>query len=128
MTVWKQKTYTNMVGGREIFSFAECYFHPGRNALGYQDGASIKIIALIWECYAAGCTKTGPQILRSEKIEKKRTRKSPKRAKPGAFWVLERMGRLGENGKRFFTFSTDLSRLPARSACGTRFWSGCGRV
>lgn len=60
--------------------------------------------------------------------KKKRTRKSPKRAKPGAFWVLEGMGRLGENGKRVFTFSTDLSRLPARSACGTRFWSGCGRV
>ena len=57
----------------------------------------------------------------------KRTRKSPKRAKPGAFWVLEGMravadwckqmqnpGKLGENN------GPDLSRLPPRSALDGR--------
>ena len=84
MTVWKQKTYTNMVGGREIFSFAECYFHPGRNALGYQDGASIKIIASICDRYAAGCIKTVPKILRSEKSEKEKTHpEKPKKVGTG---------------------------------------------
>ena len=57
----------------------------------------------------------------------KRTRKSQKKAKPGAFWVLERMravadwckqmqnpGKLGENN------GPDLSRLPPRSALDGR--------
>ena len=30
----------------------------------------------------------------------KRTRKSPKKAKPGAFWVLERMGTVENGGER----------------------------
>ena len=73
-----------MVGGREIFSFAECYFHPGRNALGYQDGASIKIIASICDRYAAGCIKTVPKILRSEKSEKEKTHpEKPKKVGTG---------------------------------------------
>ena len=34
--------------------------------------------------YAAGCTKTGPQILRSEKIEKEKTHpEKPKKGKTG---------------------------------------------
>ncbi len=103
MTVWKQKTYTNMVGGREIFSFAECYFHPGRNALGYQDGASIKIIALIWERYAAGCTKTGPQILRSEKIEKEKTHpEKPKKGKTGCVLGAGGDGAAGREWEKSF--------------------------
>ena len=49
--------------------------------------------------YTAECTKTGPQILQVKRGQKtaKRTRKSPKKAKPGAFWVLEGMGTV-ENG------------------------------
>ena len=44
--------------------------------------------------YAAGCTKTSPKILRPKNSEKKKTHPvhPPKRAKPGAFWVLERVG------------------------------------
>ena len=92
-----------MVGGREIFSFAECYFHPGRNALGYQDGASIKIIALIWERYAAGCTKTGPQILRSEKIEKEKTHpEKPKKVKTGCVLGAGGDGAAGREWEKSF--------------------------
>ena len=75
--------------------------------------------------------------------KRKRTRKSPKKAKTGAFWVLERV-RAGEDGckwmrklaKNLYHLVWTRSRLPARSALdsrhrrpaplGTRFWSGCG--
>ena len=55
----------------------------------------------------------------------KRTRKSPKKAKPGAFWVLEgmrtvkgRCKRMGKTGKLGENQGTDLSRLPARAVRG----------
>ena len=101
----------------------------------------------ICERYAAGCTKTEPKILQVKRGQKtaKRTRFSPKKAKPGAFWVLEGMGTVenGSNqmrkpGKLGDNQGTDLSRLPPRSGLdaahraagplGTRFWSGCGRA
>ena len=51
----------------------------------------------------------------------KRTRNRPKRAKPGAFWVLEGMGtvanrceRIEKTGKLGGIRGTDLSRLPPR--------------
>ena len=67
-----------------LFSFADCFFHPGWNALGYQDGASIKIIASICDRYAAGCIKTVPKILRSEKSEKEKTHpEKPKKVETG---------------------------------------------
>ena len=49
--------------------------------------------------YIAGCTKKQAEILQSQNSEKekKRTRFGPKKAKPGAFWVLEGM-RTVENG------------------------------
>ena len=55
--------------------------------------------ALICKRYAAECTKTGAKILQPENSKKreKRTRFGPKKAKPGAFWVLEGMGTV-ENG------------------------------
>ena len=56
---------------------------------------------------------------------RKGTRKNLKKAKPGAFWVLEGM-RAGEDGSKrmgkpatkAIIFSTDLSRLPPRSVRG----------
>ena len=64
------------------------------------------------------------KILQVKKGKKqgKRTRIGPKKAKPGAFWVLEGMG-AGENGsnqvrkagKLGENHGTDLSRLPPRS-------------
>ena len=60
-----------------------------------------------------------------QRKREKRTRKRPKRAKPGAFWVLEgmrtvkgRCKRMGKTGKLGGNRGTDLSRLPARSARG----------
>ena len=94
--------------------------------------------------YTAECTKTGPQILQVKRGQKtaKRTRKSPKKAKPGAFWVLEgmrtvvgrceRMGKPGNRaeglGLRSAPVSSRQSATGARSPLGTRFWSGCGRA
>ena len=54
----------------------------------------VSSMVLICKRYAAGCTKTGPKIFARPKGRKtqKCTRKSPKKAKPGAFWVLEGMG------------------------------------
>ena len=55
----------------------------------------------------------------------KRTRFGPKKAKPGAFWVLEgmrtvkgRCKRMGKTGKLGGNRGTDLSRLPPRSVRG----------
>ena len=52
---------------------------------------------------------------------KKRTRNRLKRAKPGAFWVLEEMGTVGNRCERMEKIGNlggnrgmDLSRLPAR--------------
>ena len=44
--------------------------------------------------YAAGCTKTEPKILQVKKGQKQPPAPGPplKRAKPGVFWVLERVG------------------------------------
>ena len=57
----------------------------------------------------------------------KRTRNRPKRAKPGAFWVLEgmrtvkgRCKRMGKTGKLGENQGTNLSRLPPRSALDGR--------
>ena len=72
----------------------------------------------------------------------KRTRKSPKKAKPGAFWVLEGMGtvvgrceRMGKPGNRAEGLVSPAgsggsrqSATGARSPLGTRFWSGWGEV
>ena len=51
----------------------------------------------ICERYAAGCTKTEPKILRVKRGKKQRNAPSPppKRAKPGVFWVLERVAAVG---------------------------------
>ena len=71
---------------------------------------------------------------------RKRTRKSPKKAKLGAFWVLEGMGtvvgrceRMGKPGNRAEGLVSPAgsggsrqSATGARSPLGTRFWSGCG--
>ena len=71
--------------------------------------------------------KNGPQNFARPKGQKtqKRTRKSRKKAKPGAFWVLEgmrtvkgRCKRMGKTGKLGGNRGTDLSRLLARSARG----------
>ena len=70
----------------------------------------------------------------------KRTRFSQKKAKPGAFWVLEGMGtvvgrceRMGKPGNRAEGLVSPAgsggsrqSATGARSPLGTRFWSGCG--
>ena len=70
----------------------------------------------------------------------KRTWFGPKKAKPGAFWVLEGMGtvvgrceRMGKPGNRAeglglrsAPVSSRQSATGARSPLGTRFWSGCG--
>ena len=86
----------------------------------------------------------------------KRTRKSPKRAKPGAFWVLEGVAAVGggcgrvrkpgksREGKAVSTkawrkwkdglvspagsVGSRQSATGARSPLGTRFWSGCGKA
>ena len=57
-----------------------------------------------------------------QRKREKRTRFSPKKAKPGAFWVLEGMGtvanrceRIEKTGKLEGIRGTDLSRLPPRS-------------
>ena len=64
------------------------------------------------------------KILQVKKGKKqgKRTRIGPKKAKPGAFWVLEGMGTVGnrcerieKTGKLGENQGTDLSRLPPRS-------------
>ena len=66
--------------------------------------------------YTAGCTKTRAKILRPEKQRKwkKRTRKSPKKAKPGAFWVLEGMGTVenGSNQMRKPSVRTRMNPIP----------------
>ena len=71
--------------------------------------------------------KRQPENFAGQKRAKtaKRTRNRPKRAKPGAFWVLEgmrtvkgRCKRMGKTGKLGGNRGTDLSRLPARSARG----------
>ena len=71
--------------------------------------------------------KNGPQNFARPKGQKtqKRTRKSRKKAKPGAFWVLEgmrtvkgRCKRMGKTGKLGGNRGTDLSRLPPRSGRG----------
>ena len=71
--------------------------------------------------------KNGPQNFARPKGQKtqKRTRKSRKKAKPGAFWVLEgmrtvkgRCKRMGKTGKLGGNRGTDLSRLPPRSVRG----------
>ena len=63
------------------------------------------------------------KILQVKKGKKqgKRTRIGPKKAKPGAFWVLEGMGTVGnrcerieKTGKLGGNRGTDLSRLPPR--------------
>ena len=73
---------------------------------------------------------------------RKRTRKSPKKAKLGAFWVLEGMGtvvgrceRMEKPGNRAEGLVSPAgsggsrqSATGARSPLGTRFWSGCGRA
>ena len=60
-----------------------------------------------------------------QRKREKRTRKRPKRAKPGAFRVLEgmrtvkgRCKRMGKTGKLGGNRGTDLSRLPPRSVRG----------
>ena len=61
--------------------------------------------ALTCEHYAAGCTKTESKILQPKNNGKQKSapRKSPKKAEPGAFWVLEGMrtvkGRCKRMGK-----------------------------
>ena len=59
----------------------------------------------------------------NQQKREKRIRKSPKKAKPGAFWVLEGMGTVGDGCERMGkaqklggNHGTDLSRLPPRSA------------
>ena len=65
--------------------------------------------------------QTGNFAVTKRQKREKRTRKSPKRAKPGAFWVLEGVGtvenrgeRMGKTGKLGGNRGTDLSRLPPR--------------
>ena len=54
--------------------------------------------ASTYSLYAAGCTKISPQILRVKRGQKERNApgKSPKKAKPGAFRVLEGMRTVGD--------------------------------
>ena len=56
---------TGICGGRPVAL--------GKDPLGYQDGASIKIIASICDRYAAGCIKTVPKILLSANSEIEKT-------------------------------------------------------
>ena len=77
--------------------------------------------------YMARCTKNGPKILQDKRGQKQRNApgKVQKKAKPGAFWVLERMRtvanrceRIEKTGKLGGIRGTDLSRLPPRSGAG----------
>ena len=79
--------------------------------------------------YVGRVNKKDAENFASEKQQKmrKRTRNRPKRAKPGAFWVLEgmrtvkgRCKRMGKTGKLGGNRGTDLSRLPPRSALDGR--------
>ena len=58
---------------------------------------------------------------------KKRTRKSPKKAKPGAFWVLEGMGTVENRGERMGKASNRAEKLvsPAGSVGPGRSPPGC---
>ena len=51
--------------------------------------------------YAAGCTKTSTKILhqKNSKKESRYTYRARKKAKPGAFWVLEGVAAVGERIK-----------------------------
>ena len=85
--------------------------------------------ALICRRYAAGCTKKAGRNFAAPKQRKraKRTRKSPKRAKPDAFWVLEGMGTVENRGERMGKPSNRAEGLvsPAGSVRPGRSPLGC---